>query len=97
MSKDNDDRLTWAQIIAAEPRVAALYLDARKIKDDKSKSSFCANAVWYDYFKDRVVALVGFSTNPKQPDPRLRSMDAYDLVYHKCYQALPNCRNCNCF
>ena len=98
-----DNRLlTWDEIVKLEPRVGELYRDVRKARDDKSKPSFCANAVWYGYrghpgFKHRVEQLVGFETGPKQLDPRLRTMEAYDLVYQKCYKALPNCRNCACF
>ncbi len=90
--------LTWEEIIKLDPRVSDLYREICGVKDDKSKKSFCANTAWYgDGFKDDVGNLVGFSTKPKQPNRLLRTMKAYDIVYGKCYGALPNCRNCGCY
>jgi hypothetical protein len=93
----DEDTITWTQIVKLEPRLAALYRQAKAVKDDKSKRSFCANTVWYGSygragFKDRMVRLVGFET----ANPRLQTMRAYDIAYGKLYSALPDCRNCMC-
>ena len=101
-AKENES-VTWAQLVELEPRLGALYKEIRKVKDDKTEPSFCANAVWYGYgkyerggFRRMVKNLVGYSTEPKQKDARLRSMEAHDIAYQKLYSALPGCRNCNC-
>ena len=93
-------RPTWAELVKLEPRLGRLLDRVKAIKDDKRKPSFCANAVWYggyreEGFKGRFKRLIGWTSS--QTDPRLRSMDAYQVAYAKLYAALPDCRNCNCF
>jgi hypothetical protein len=91
--------LTWAQMVAIEPRLAALLAEIRKIKDDKRKPAFCANMRWYDgtydrsSLKGRLLYLAGFHAAKEE----LRTMEAYDLAYDKLYSVLPDCRNCQCF
>jgi hypothetical protein len=84
---------TWAALAAAEPALAALLADARAVRDTRRRPSFCANAVWYDRFKPRLVALVGWG---RAGDPLLGTSDSYDVAYATVYRALPNCRNCGC-
>jgi hypothetical protein len=91
--------LTWQQLVAAEPRLGSLMREIKTVRDDKSRPSFCANAVWYGYydypgFKPRLYELAGWGA--KSAPDLLRTMEAYDLAYDKLYAALPNCRNCNC-
>lgn len=90
--------LTWSKIIAIEPRLADLFDEIKAIRDDKTRPRFCANARWYgrnwyDSLKERMCRLVGFEAAKSA----LRSADAYDLVYDKLYNALPDCRGCDGF
>lgn len=92
--------LTWATLVKDEPQLKALLAEAKCITDNRSKSSFCANAAWYGYagwpgLEPRLVALVGWG-RPSEGDPVLHSQEAYDLAYHRIYDVLPDCRNCGC-
>ena len=83
---------TWEYMIERQPLLLSLYRDAKKIKDEGGLS-FCANKVWYDDFKPRLVKLVGFECKTKE----LKTQEAYDRAYKKVYSVLPNCRNCICY
>lgn len=94
-------RPTWAQLIALEPRLAALYRKAAAIKDNGEAEEFCANSHWYGYFgepglKPHLLALVGFERLRRPDDAKiLYSSAAYDVAYQHIYSALPDCRNCS--
>ena len=88
----SDKHITFKEISEIEPRILALYKQAKATKDDQSKPSFCANHIWYD-MKPVIVALVG----DQAKDLRLKSSEAYDVAYGTIYKALPDCRNCACF
>lgn len=77
-----------------EPRVLALFAEAKAVEDDPSKESFCTTTVWYrpTGLKSRVSKLVGWDATNLQ----LQSDEAYDTVYQAINAALPNCRNCGC-
>jgi len=90
--------VTFDQLCEVEPKLRALWEEARAVKDDKSKPLFCANAFWYGWrpykgFKPRLVRLVGQFARK----PALRTKVAYDVGYQEVYHQLPNCRNCWCF
>jgi len=60
--------LTWDELARLEPRLQELLDEARAIKDDKSKPTFCANDIFFiesapgkDGFKMRLIELVGWS------------------------------------
>jgi len=91
---------TWDDLATAEPRLAVLFADARAVRDDTTRRSFCANAIWYGYaadgavgLKERLCRLVGWN---RRGHPVLGTGDAYDVAYEAVYQVLPNCRNCLC-
>lgn len=86
--------LTWEKIIKAEPRVKSLYQLIGSVRDDPDREWFCANDLWYEYFKPIVHSLVGWGT--LDYNPMLMNCRAYDIVYRKCYNRLPPCRNCAC-
>jgi hypothetical protein len=93
--------LTFEQLCELEPRLLDLLNEARAIKDNRRKRSFCANQVWYGWrghegFKPRLLDLVGFRRKHDGSDPRLATSRAYDVAYHTIYDALPDCRNCAC-
>ena len=87
------DTLTFQQICDLEPRVRALFDEAKAVTDDPSEVSFCANTVWHRQgFKKRVSALVGYDAI----NPQLAGDQAYDCAYQTIYAVLPVCRNCGC-
>jgi hypothetical protein len=90
---------TWRMLVKIEPELARLYDDVRAVRDPGG-IWFCANNRWYGDasgggFKSRLVRLVGFDAQSR--DPRMRTMEAYDVAYDKIYAALPPCRDCLCF
>jgi hypothetical protein len=92
-------KITWEELVQIEPRLQQLYQKVRRIKD-RGGRYFCANECWYgdddhDGLKEEMQYLVGYLT-PASCDPRIRTMKAYSLAYSKLYNALPDCRNCNC-
>ena len=95
-----DNGYTWGELVEAEPRLEALLQRARCIEDDGTQPSFCANAYWYGWrpsensFREFLIRLVGWEA--ESADPRLKTSAAYDAVYDKIYNALPDCRNCIC-
>jgi hypothetical protein len=82
--------MTWEEMVRIEPRLKALYNEAKAVRDDKRKPSFCANAIWFETFKPRLVRLVGCHAE-KEP---FRGGKAFTLAYRKVYNALPDCRGC---
>lgn len=97
---NRERRVTWKELCELEPRLLNLYSEVSSIKDEGGEF-FCANAVWYgrgdvDGFKHRLVELVGFRRRHDGSDPRLGTSLAYDIAYHKIYDALPDCRDCAC-
>lgn len=88
--------LTWADLVAREPRLADLMRDVQRIGANAGPG-FCANAVWYGYqtagygLKRELMALVGWERWPY--DPELNTATAYDLAYTALYDALPDCRH----
>jgi len=87
--------ITFDDLCALEPELAALAEHARSYRDGPKQSSFCANQVWYyGGLKAKLCSLVGFDS--KHPDPRLHTREAYDLAYQTIYYLLPDCCNCGC-
>ena len=89
-------RMTWARVVAAEPRLGRLLREAREVEG--SHPRFCANALWYGHarrgFKDRLLALVGWERPGRHPF--LNGDLAYRAAYEALYAALPRCQNCLC-
>lgn len=90
----------WYELVRLEPRLRSLFDEARRVKDDRRTSSFCANAVWFGWeaglhagFKWRMSKLVGYDA---RPHAILGTSRAYDVAYETIYNALPDCRNCLC-
>ena len=83
---------TWAQLARLEPGLARLRREARAV--DGRDPHFCANRVWYQDFKPRLLPLVGWC---RDDGPAvLRTQAAYALAYDTIYQELPGCRGCWC-
>lgn len=87
--------------IVREPRIIPILVDAACAVDDPNEDRFCANEVFFGYanprnsLKYRISHLVGWHADNVMPE--LLSEDAYNTVYERIYDALPNCRNCGCF
>ncbi len=76
----------------------ALYVDEliqletdvlRCAAENRRARNFCANNMWYSFFKPRMRKLVGDSAE----DDRLRTSKAYDTVYQYLYHLLPDCNH----
>ena len=88
-----ESKVTWHDLVKAEPALGELLAEAQAVKDNGG-TSFCANSIWYNRFKQRLLPLVGWD---RRGHPVLGGMAAYDLAYHKIYDALPDCRDCLCW
>ena len=86
--------ITWNELVKIEPELNTLLKNVQKVKDPGGES-FCANDIWFDNFKERVTHLVGWYA--RRDDSRLTTSNAYDVVYQKLYNLLPDCRNCGCW
>lgn len=101
-------QLTWPDLAAMEPRLLVLLAEIKSLHRLPSTAPFCANDHWYGYaglhkrsFKQRLSALVGWHrvsqmVTDSRAESILSSEAAYDLVYQRLYNALPNCRDCGC-
>lgn len=94
---DDDPFLRYA---VREPRLISLLVEAAATRDDDPDDYFCANEVFFRYrnpragLKWRLSKLVGHYADTI--DPVLRTSEAYDVVYERIYEALPDCRGCTC-
>ena len=101
MTPHKQHRVTWRQLVAAEPALALLAREAvglTRATDDAPRR--CANAMWYGYngypgLKPRLCTLVGWYAR-QASHPVLTSSEAYDVAYHHIYALLPSCRDCFC-
>jgi hypothetical protein len=91
----------FLSLVKLEPDLVPAYrLAASYQAVAMAKRSFCANAVWYGYYKKpgikpEVSRLVGWLRPDK--NPRLSTMRAYDVAYKAVYEALPDCgEKCDC-
>ena len=84
------NELTWEQLTAVEPRLLDLHNEAKVV--DGSDEHFCANRVWYDRFKPRLLRLVGWECD----NPKINTERAWDVAYETIYGVLPPCRECSC-
>lgn len=94
---DTDPFLRYA---LREPRLIPILVEAATTIDDPTSDGFCANDTFFGYhnprnsMKRRLSRLVGWDAESN--DPVLCSSAAYDAVYERIYEALPDCRNCGC-
>lgn len=78
-----------------QPQLIELYMKMASFMDERNETKCCANELWYFYGKPRLLPLVGWESRGQHPT--LRTMEAYDIAYQTCYDALPDCRNCGCY
>jgi protein-tyrosine-phosphatase len=86
--------MSFEEIAAIEPQVQFIYEVATRIKDDPAEDSFCANSHFHrpGGLKVQLRMYVGWDAT----DPRFKSEEAYDVVYRRVHDALPDCRDCCC-
>jgi Meiotically Up-regulated Gene 113 (MUG113) protein len=95
---DNDPFLPY---VILEPRLIEVFVRAASVVDDGSAPYFCANETFFGYgdarasIKHAIVELVGWSA-PWSSHSDLKTEAAYDTVYERIYEALPDCRDCGC-
>jgi hypothetical protein len=79
--------LSWADLVAIEPKLDALYREVQAV--DPYDPDYSFGQAWYGQggFKDALVRLVGWEAAGQ---PRiLKTMEAYDLAYDKLVKAAP--------
>jgi hypothetical protein len=84
----NNKPLTFEEMKMVEPLLAYLESDARDVKDSYTTPAFCANYIWFHYFKPKLLKLTGWECS----NDLLSSCDCYDIAYQHLYNLLPNCR-----
>ena len=96
ISGDADPFLRYAIF---EPKLIDLLIEAASAVPD-SDGYFCANEFFFRYrnprnsLKARLTRLVGWEAEGYRPE--LKTEAAYDVVYERIYEALPNCHHCAC-
>jgi hypothetical protein len=87
---------TFTDYAAMDPRIGELLKQVQAVKAVPGKP-FCANRVWYGAggLRSKVIDLAGHARTIGPSE--LQTSQAYDVVYHKAYRALPDCDNCGCF
>jgi hypothetical protein len=88
----SENDLTFDLLVRLEPRLLTLVQEAALVKDDAD--NFCANEVWSEQFKPRLMQLVGWYAEGTHP--HLNSHAAYEIAYDIIYQTLPDCKHCGC-
>lgn len=86
----------WLWLLEAYPALAGLAADALSYwpgyADDKS---FCANDVWYEHLKPRLLIVIEQMTRDGIEVYKRRADlgdKPYDFCYATIYHLLPNCR-----
>lgn len=93
-------RVTWAELVIREHRLAQLKRRAELARDDGVAASFCANDQWYgDGSRGlgllvRLERLVGPTSRPGESI--LGTQAALDVAAATLRAMLPPCRNCLC-
>lgn len=90
---NTNDKITWERIAQVCPELEQMRKEASAI--DGSHPHFCANDVWFEQFKPRLLRLVGFEALPSHPDWMYGHV-AYEIAYRAIYDALPDCQACIC-
>lgn len=102
-TKATTENPAWTALTRKEPRLRELLGRARSVQDD-GEDVFCANHRWYGCGEFRTcpvckggLKLVLSTLVGRNADNiELEDSKAYDLAYETIYQALPDCRGCNC-
>lgn len=90
--------MKFEDLVKAEPRLGYLL---KRIKAEKPPTNIkeCWMTRWYGLYdvhsyKQEMIRLVGFMS--KNPNPVLKSSQAYDIAYQVLSIALPSCKQCKC-
>ncbi len=85
-------RMSFNDYAKLEPRLLDLQKQSKAMKDYRQGKTFCANSVWYGFFKPAISSYVG-RFRPLSGSAELRSSEAYDTVYRHLYDPLPECNH----
>lgn len=88
---------TFGKLCRLEPRLAALYHEARAVELDPDVPAFCATMVFYDRFKPRIDAVLNALYQSRDAANVLPVPDAPQVAYRRIHRALPRCRKCQCW
>jgi len=97
--RTNTKVITWEELVAHEPSLNDLLIEARSIKDDYG-SYFCKREAYvigwmkHSNFSSRIHRLVGFGSC--HSNSFLQTAEAWNVVLDTILEALPPCRNCMC-
>ena len=80
--------MTFDDIKQLEPELGRLERHIKQI-GRKRGQPFCANGLWYFYFKPAMSELVGIGARLE----KLKSSEAYDVAYQHLYRLLPDCHH----
>lgn len=82
--------LTWDELTAREPRLAALY---RRIAGLRVDDEFCAHEHWFgrNNTKGDLQRIVGWYSDNE--DAALRTRQVYEVAHRTLYNRLPYCRH----
>ena len=95
------DRLTFAELAALEPQLAALEREIKAWARTPLGAGWCKYSRWYGYgrfrgmgYRQRMATLVGWGS--RHADERLHTSAAYEISYFHLLGLLPECRDCGC-
>lgn len=98
-SHEFKEDISWQKLCRFEPGLRNLEKRCYRIKDNAhGLENFCANALWYGYSEDSSIRsqlseMVGWSARRGRRYPLLKTSEAYDYVYEKLYNILPDCNH----
>lgn len=81
---DTNDKITWERIVQVCPALGRMRDEACAV--DGSDWQFCANTVWAEDFKPRLVRLVGYDAPANVPE-WMATHTAYEIapVHAECF------------
>jgi hypothetical protein len=88
-----DPILDWDDIRQVEPKLGAILAEVMAIYDPGA-GSFCAEELWHNKLKQRIMRYVGFYA--RSENPRMKLPETYEFVCDTIRDALPPCRKCAC-
>ena len=86
---DTNGKITWERIVQQCPELGRMRDEASKV--DGSDWQFCANEVWANDFKPRLVLLVGYDAPANVPE-WMATHTAYEIAYSTGGNEHPDCR-----
>ena len=95
--KCNTKVITWEELVAHEPELNDLLIEARSIKPGPDFCKHDTLAIGYKQhrgFKKSLHKLVGFGS--RHPYTFLATSQAWDVAIETILESMPPCTNCGC-